>query len=63
MRKEIKKMNAYDKKIDILEELYKTKTLYMDLVQKYLKLQSELEETKKEAADWSAMASRNAGGR
>ena len=56
-------MNAYDKKIDILKELHKRNCLYMDLVQKYLKLQSELEETKKEAADWSAMASRNAGGR
>ncbi len=56
-------MNAYDKKIDILKELHKRNCLYMDLVQKYLKLQSELEETKKEAADWAAMASRNAGGR
>ena len=59
-------MNAIDyikKYQDTKEELDKMNGLYTDLVQKYLKLQSELEETKKEAAGWSAMASRNAGGR
>ena len=58
-------MNAieYIKKYkDTKEELDKMSQEYMDLVQKYIKIQSELEETKKQVAGWSAMAGRYASG-
>ena len=58
-------MNAieYIKKYqDTKEELDKMSQEYMDLVQKYFKIQSELEESKKQVAGWSAVAGRYASG-
>jgi len=58
-------MNAieYIKKYqDTKKELDKMSQEYMDLVQKYFKIQSELEEAKKQVAGWSAMAGRYASG-
>ena len=58
-------MNAveYIKKYqDTKEELSKMNNLYTDLVIDYFKIQSELEEAKKQVAGWSAMAGRYASG-
>ena len=58
-------MNAieYIKKYkDTKEELDKMSQEYMDLVQKYFKIQRELEEAKKQVAGWAAMAGRYASG-
>jgi prefoldin subunit 5 len=52
-------MNAieYIKKYqDTKKKLDKMNGMYTDLVQKYMKLQNELEEAKKQVAGWSTMA-------
>ena len=52
-----------NKKRSEKEELDKMSQEYMDLVQKYFKIQRELEEAKKQVAGWSAMAGRYASGK
>jgi prefoldin subunit 5 len=41
---------------DLMNERNKVNANYTDLVQKYMKLQNELEEAKKQVAGWSTMA-------